>query len=546
MRTGDYYNGKTFVSDGTAVGTSITTAPRYADYPYKSSSDGNEVYWSSYNYNNDITPRFWSLVSGSTEPVQLLNSYVNTTTSYTMASGYTLIEGYYNPAKQLIATDGTAAHTYTLDGIDFILQVNTTNNTIWHTMNTTPYGTELYKTVLTDSGFTTSMVKDIYAGSSSAFGNYQSNSGVFLPNGKIVFSANDGIHGGSPWVTDGTETGTLLLQDTNNGNSAILDASQFTEVNGKAVYKVYHDGWELGVTDGTTAGTNVLEIYSGYGDSNPTIIGTINDKLYFTATDATGLGLFSTDGNTFSKLVSVSDSNAQILGYTANKAYFALTTTAIGKELWSVDLTAVTPTIALVKDILTGSGSGLTGTLNNQMIGDKILFNAYTSGTNQGLFISDGSSSGTVQLASSFTDKAIIGNKVFFANSSGVSVSDVSATTVSATQVVAGDFTTQVNYSLPDRLQSDADQAFYLTADNKLKVATTATDSIQLADHVSKFKVVADNAIYFIETNSSNVASLWYTDGTASGTRYIEDLSSSASSYDMENAVAIHTVGVAG
>jgi hypothetical protein len=143
----------------------------------------------------------------------------------------------------------------------------------------------------------------------------------------------------------------------------------------------------------------------------------------------------------------------------------------------------------------------------------------YTSGTNQAYFVSDGTTAGTVQLSSTLSvDQAIIGNKVFFTNAQGLLYeADLSASTVAATQVVAGSFGTANTDSVVGRLQSDTDQAFYLTADNKLNVATTATDSIQLADHVSKFKVVAENALYFIETNSSNVASLWYSDGTATG-----------------------------
>jgi ELWxxDGT repeat protein len=231
------------------------------------------------------------------------------------------------------------------------------------------------------------------------------------------------------------------------------------------------------------------------------------------------------------------------LGYTANKAYFAITDATHGQELWAANLT--TGTIALTKDILVGSGGALSGTDSGDvnMIGDKIVFDAYSSATNQGLFVSDGTTAGTVQLASSFTDKAIIGNKVFFVNSSGVSVSDVSAATVSAIQLKTGNFSV-LQYSTIDKLQSDSDQAFFLGADEKL-YASTGADVIELASNVDKFKVVADNAIYFIETNSSNVASLWYSDGTAAGTRYIEDLTMSASDYALANAVAIHTVGVA-
>lgn len=539
MGTNSMMQINTFISDGTAVGTGINTTVPTTGYSgsgqnYATSSDKNHAYWSTGSKNG-----FWSISATSATPVQLsstasITAFSSTVSNYTMANGYTFF-------STGVATNGIAAHTFTLDLTSAtILQVDTANNAIWYTKTTAPYGTELYRATLSDTGFTASMVKDVFAGEKSGVSN---TIGAITADGKVVFKAfvlGDGYYN-EAWVSDGSDQGTFSL-------STAPYVSQLTEFNGKVVFEAYgsDSGYELYITDGTVLGTKMFDIYSTPGwqySSNPTILGTINDKLYFTATDATGLGLFNTDGDTFTKLVAISDSNAQILGYTANKAYFAITDATHGKELWSVDLTATTPTLTLTKDILTGSGSALAGyNLNQQMIGDKILFNAYTSDTAQGWFISDGTEAGTVQLATSLpTDKAIVGNKVFFANSAGVYSADTSAATVSATQLKVGDFSSQT-YGV-HRLQADSDQAFFLAADEKL-YASTGTDVIELASNVDKFKVVAEDALYFIATNSSNVASLWYSDGTASGTRYIEDLTLSANSYDLANAVAIHTVGV--
>ena len=547
--SGYSYNGlsylsfnNTFVSDSTAAGTGTTSAPMSGlgsasgtNGTYIASADKKHAYWSTGSKGGET----WSVSATNATPVKIsstagigMGSMAPSIMSYAMANGYT----FFNSG---LATDGTAAHTFT-SSLGTILQVEPTTNTIWHTMTTAPYGTELYKTVLSDTGFTTSMVKDIYAGSTSSV-NYTNSK--LLPNGNLLFVASDGLDTiNNVFVSDGTEIGTYSLDLPYNYG---WEPISFTSINSLIAF--VSQTRNLTITDGTKDGTKTLDVWGNGVNYSPTILGTINDKLYFTATDATGKGLFSTDGSTFTKLVAISDTNAQILGYTANKAYFAISDNSTnGKELWAVDLNASTPSIALVKDILAGSGDGLAGYNNTyQMIGDKILFNAYISGTNQALFVSDGTEAGTVQLASSLpTDKTIIGNKVFFANSEGVSVADVSTATVSATQLKAGDFSTSTN-TLPvlDRLQSDSDQAFFLAGDEKLYVST-GTDAIELASNVDKFKVVADNAIYFIETNSSNVASLWYSDGTASGTRYIEDLTLSASSYDLANAVAIHTVGV--
>jgi uncharacterized repeat protein (TIGR02059 family) len=544
MKANDNYN--MLVSNGTADGTNTTNTD--SAYSLTASADANESYWTTnkrYDSNLSTVYDLWTVSGTNTTPTKLADiSSSSLGTSYDLA-GFTLFtSGDYYGSKSLTATDGTTANTFNTNINGTILEVDTTNNVIWHTINTAPYGTELYRTTLNSTGFTTELVKDIYAGSNGSFDYYDSIESALLPDGKLVFRANDGITSsygiGEAFVSDGTEAGTISL-DLYQG-SWYSDAGQFTSFGNKVVVSAgYYDGTtyagrELVFTDGTTAGTKVLDVYAGGNSSDPTILREINGLLYFTATDAAGKGIFSTDGTTFTKKASIS-TDASLLGYSANKAYFAVTTTANGKELWSEDL--ANDTFTLAKDILAGSGSGLVDTYSTTMIGDKILFNAYTSGTTQAMFISDGTEAGTVQLSTNLpTDTAVMDGKVFFANSEGIYSAGVLSTTPTATQLKASVATSG------DVLQSDSDQAFFLGSDEKLYVST-GTDAIQLASNVDKFKVVSDNAIYFIETSSSNVSSLWYSDGTATGTRYIEDLGSGGYYYDyyqLENAVAIHTI----
>ena len=79
---------------------------------------------------------------------------------------------------------------------------------------------------------------------------------------------------------------------------------------------------------------------------------------------------------------------------------------------------------------------------------------------------------------------------------------------------------------------------FYAT---KGTVATTA----KLANSVINFKVVADNAIYLVTTDSQSPTgyNLWYSDGTVTGTRFIEDVPAYISE-NLDSAVVIQTVGV--
>jgi ELWxxDGT repeat protein len=43
---------------------------------------------------------------------------------------------------------------------------------------------------------------------------------TLLPDGRLVFGANDGMSGHEPWVTDGTSAGTALVDDLNPGLGA--------------------------------------------------------------------------------------------------------------------------------------------------------------------------------------------------------------------------------------------------------------------------------------------------------------------------------------
>ena len=127
----------------------------------------------------------------------------------------------------------------------------------------------------------TSLVKDINPGRrrlapDSSFTNF---------DGKLIFSANDGINGDELWISDGTAPGTTLLKDINPAQGYYYYGTyypgpqssypgHFTAVGGTLYFAANDgtDGDELWKTDGTTAGTAlVADINPGtttdyYGD----------------------------------------------------------------------------------------------------------------------------------------------------------------------------------------------------------------------------------------------------------------------------------------
>ncbi|MDA9176184.1 hypothetical protein N9O95_03760 [Alphaproteobacteria bacterium] len=70
-------------------------------------------------------------------------------------------------------------------------------------------------------------------------------------NGKLYFSADDGINGEELWVTDGTSSGTVMLEDINvgSGSSTPIYGLDMAELNGKVYFGANDDinGVELWV-----------------------------------------------------------------------------------------------------------------------------------------------------------------------------------------------------------------------------------------------------------------------------------------------------------
>ena len=172
---------------------------------------------------------------------------------------------------------------------------------------------------------------------------------------KVIFSANDGVHGSELFVSDGTEAGTVLLKDINPG-AAGSAASQFTLVNGRTIFvaTTAESGRELWITDGTAAGTQLLrDINPGAGGSAITGFTVIGNQAFFAASGPQGSELYVTDG------------------------------TEAGTRL--------------VKDIFTGPGGAEPAILG--VFEGKLVFMADKRGSGRELWISDGTEAGTVQLA---------------------------------------------------------------------------------------------------------------------------------------------------
>ena len=213
----------------------------------------------------------------------------------------------------------------------------------------------------------------------------QATNQIIVFDGKIFFNADDGIHGHTLWMSDGTAPGTQMVKDLDN---AATDSEVFhlSLLNDKLAFIVKTgDASGLWITDGTETGTEQLTsvsiiISSMAGEAEPVVAKLRNtDRIFFAANDIThGTELWSSDG-TISGTAMVTDiypgtNGSMPIRLTARNGYIlfgAIESSIQGTELWRSDGTDNGHDF-LVKDICIadycGGLAGQPGALNNQLI----------------------------------------------------------------------------------------------------------------------------------------------------------------------------------
>jgi ELWxxDGT repeat protein len=238
-------------------------------------------------------------------------------------------------------------------------------------------------------------------------------------NGRLVFTADDGLNGRELWSSDGKGAGTRLLRDIDPRRlpgppPESCDDRQETGVGADpAGFVRFRDGVlfaasdgpagrELWWTDGTAAGTRrVKDLRPGAQSSNPHDLVVFQGRVWFVAsTQGAGEALWSTDGTAGgTKLVHLLTlgtfpSWAGELTVSGGRLFFRVYNETTGAELWTSG--GATTSTRLVADLRPGPASSFPQSLT--AAGGVAVFAADDGVHGLEPWQSDGTAAGTVPL----------------------------------------------------------------------------------------------------------------------------------------------------
>nr|BFD64968.1 hypothetical protein BdHM001_36490 [Bdellovibrio sp. HM001] len=222
-----------------------------------------------------------------------------------------------------------------------------------------------------------------------------------MGDGRALFSVSSSTYGYELWITDGTSAGTVLVKDTNPGPASGSPGKIVSIGNGKFIFTASRPdtGSEAWVTDGTENGTQlIVDLVPGGGSSGP--VASLNEGhgIILANVPGVGSGVFITDGTAQGTSLAVNigcSSFGAALGTEDGRAVFNCTLPATGSELWVTDGTSAGT--FMLKDIAPGTASGNVSSIHLLAPG-KILFTANNGTHGIEPYYSDLTQAGTVML----------------------------------------------------------------------------------------------------------------------------------------------------
>lgn len=335
---------------------------------------------------------------------------------------------------------------------------------------------------------------------------------------KIYFSGDDG----ELWVTDGTNTGTSRL--TNLPGIADSNVGGMTKM-GDNIYFVANDEitgyemWRYNLIDGTaklSKDINTIQKVDDLANLQET-----NGGFVFSETGNYSVNkLLEFDGNDVTEIIYSDDqlSFRNFLGEINGEYFFVGQESIYGQELWKTDGTE--SGLEFVRNIRPGTnGSSIKSSV---VFDDKLYLNASDGIHGQELWQSDGTWDGTMMLKdiqsgagdSNPRDFIVVGDNLFFGTYNGLYITDgTSNGTLSLLQGSITNLSTFGNLLICKRNSSEL-----WISDGTLAGTQLVKDDIPgvIGSSPAEF-VDFDNGVYFTVKLGSSY-SLWKSDGTQNGT----------------------------
>ena len=507
------------------------------------------VYFVAHDGSSPAVSQIWATASGTTmmaasfAPAYTAGSLPASGTTPTATLGSTLIfvanDGTQGPA--VWASDGTALGTVFLAPVDpanFVVFTTAQGDEEVYWVGDSTSGPGFWETDGTLAG--TTMLKSLPSPTYSGYGYSWGHYNLTVADGQLFFTSADGNGGQDLWVSDGTAAGTTVVQDfigtdTYNGSTTYfsLNVSNLTAAAGTLFFTAFDPtgGTDLWTSNGTTAGTTQLDDFkssSGYGsyyDSSITNLTAAAGKLFFVADPGTS-----------------------------------------GPQPWASDGTP--DGTVLLADVNPGSTGSAPSDFTQ--LGNDVYFFMNESATTVGLWQSDGTAAGTAMVFDAFPSVQVnavsysptlasltsIGSKLFF---SAEYADDSPQYQLWASDGTNGG-TGQVNPSslpsgssfgemqdlipLGDLLVFTADDgqgAELWESDGTAGGTTLITDQGPSIGNYSYSSysnaygdqtLVDDGILYFAGHTPAAGVELWQTDGTAAGTQMVSDFSPGTYSSD--------------
>jgi ELWxxDGT repeat protein len=564
------YNSSTgkepWISDGTTAGTTILRDI----YPSSWNSGVSEVMSvgsaAIFGASDASTAKIW--VTDGTPTATTSIASVQFEQALGTVAGKAIFVGYQSGSgAEPWVSDGSSGGTFLLKDLAagttgsmhyYANQFAVANGHVIFVADDGVNGSELWTTDGTTAG--TQLLKDIYPGS---VGSNPTN--LTIVGTKVVFSATS-ADGNELWITDGTPAGTGELTDAVPGSASLspanltaLNGSQFYfmgfnpaiqtasaylgDVNGTmtafgsilvpndssqatnlaalggndVVFGAYGDGTgnKLWRSDGTESGTlPYADIFPAQTCVDITQVATYGSSVFFQAsTPGLSMGLMQTDG-TYAGTTKIVNANGTTFNsflntpvrFSATQMIFDAIDSMHGREPWITDGT--TSGTFMIKDLVAGTGSGVTyfqPVVNSTQ--HRAYFAADTGSSTYNVWVSDGTTAGTVQLTALGTPTTLkifpAGTKTYFG--------------------IANSNTTDL-----DLWVSDGTNA------NTVKVSP-AGSYFSMDDG----GVVVGEKFFFSGRNDTYGSEPWVSDGTPGGTFMLKDLTAGASSTSLQSITVV-------